>query len=278
MPERSIQYWKDGEPMLTIGEFSRICFVTKKTLRHYDEIGLLRPAHVAENGYRYYTSDQLRTMRLISRLKSYGLSLPEIAVYLANPDGEALSQKLSEKQELMKRELDSAEQVLRQMDQDIEKLRRSIDIMEQDITVKIIEREPKTIFGVRKTINVKDFQELFSELYSSIAKNNIKPLGAPMAFYHDEEFDASRSDIEVAVPVAEGTAGAHTLKGGPHACSTLAGPYDSDAFTAVYAGIVKWIEENGYRMIDSPFDLYVKGGAEVQPQDYITEVYFPVAK
>ncbi|MDL2217710.1 MerR family DNA-binding transcriptional regulator [Christensenellaceae bacterium OttesenSCG-928-M15] len=38
--------------MLTIGEFSRICFVTKKTLRHYDEIGVLRPKFTADNGYR----------------------------------------------------------------------------------------------------------------------------------------------------------------------------------------------------------------------------------
>lgn len=264
--------------MLTIGEFSRICFATKKTLRHYDDIGLLRPAYVAENGYRYYTADQLRTMRLIQRLKLYGLSLPEIAVHLANPDGNTLSHKLEEKHALMKVELDSAERVLRQMSEDIEKLKRSIDIMEQDIIVTLVERDPQTVFGIRRSISVKNFEELFNELFSTLMKNGIAPLGGPLAFYHDEEFSAENSDIEVAAPVAEGTEGSHHVDGGLYACSTITGPYDSDVFTATYAGIVKWIEDNGYHMIGSPFDVYVKGGPEASPQDYITEVYFPIAK
>lgn len=276
--ERSNEHWKDGWPMLTIGEFSRTCFVTKKTLRHYDDIGLLRPAHVAENGYRYYTAEQISTMRLILRLKTYGLSLPEIAAHLANPDSVALSEKLAEKQRLMKRELDTAERVIRQMDRDIEKLKRSIDIMEQNITVSTVERDPQTVFGIRKNISVQNFQELFGDLYATLAKNGIAELGGPMAFYHDEDFNAEHTDIEVAVPVAKGTAGSHEIAGGLHAYSTLAGPYDSDAFTAIYAGIMQWIEENGYHVASSPFDVYVKGGPEVDPQDYLTEVYFPIAK
>ena len=41
--------------MLSIGEFSKICQVSAKTLRYYDEIGLLRPEEInPENGYRYY--------------------------------------------------------------------------------------------------------------------------------------------------------------------------------------------------------------------------------
>lgn len=255
-----------------------MCFVTKKTLRHYDDIGILRPAHVADNGYRYYTADQLRTMRLILRLKTYGLSLPEIAAHLANPDSEALSQKLIEKQRLVERELQNSQRVLRQMEQDIEKLQRSMDIMEQNVTVTTIEREPQTIFGIRKHISVQDFQELFGELYAEISKKGIAPLGGPMAFYHDEDFNAEHTDIEVAVPVAEGTAGSRELAGGLHACSTLAGPYDSDAFTAIYAGIMQWVEANGYHLCGSPFDVYVKGGPEVDPQDYITEICFPIAK
>lgn len=264
--------------MLTIGEFSRTCFVTKKTLRHYDEIGLLRPAHVAENGYRYYTVDQLRTMRLISRLKTYGLSLPEIAAYLANPDDTLLVEKLAEKQLVIQNELSDAEKVLRRLEQDIEKLKRSEDIMKQDVAVKTVERAPETICGIRKTIDVKDFSELFSEMFSTLQKKGIQPLGAPMAFYHDEEFNVNNLDVEVAIPVAEGTAGARKLEGGLHATATLVGPYDADAFTATYAGVVKWIEDNDYRIVRAPFDVYVKGGPEADPQDYITEVYFPIEK
>ena len=65
--------------MLSIGEFSKICQVSVKTLHHYDKLGLLVPAQVdAETGYRYYEAAQLDRMLLIARLKRYGFSLAEI--------------------------------------------------------------------------------------------------------------------------------------------------------------------------------------------------------
>lgn len=78
-----------GDPMLTIGEFSRISRVSTKTLRYYDQIGLIKPEYVGrDSGYRYYETRQLRDMLLISRLKQYQLSLPEIAAILARKDAQ----------------------------------------------------------------------------------------------------------------------------------------------------------------------------------------------
>ena len=42
--------------MYTIGEFSNLAHVSARSLRYYDAMGLLRPAHMGENGYRYYTA------------------------------------------------------------------------------------------------------------------------------------------------------------------------------------------------------------------------------
>ena len=54
--------------MLSIGEFSKICKVSAKTLRYYAEIGLILPSEInPENGYRYYAIEQLETMLLIIR-------------------------------------------------------------------------------------------------------------------------------------------------------------------------------------------------------------------
>ena len=62
--------------MLSIGEFSKICNVSTKTLRYYAEIGLILPDEINnENGYRYYSIEQLETMLFIKRLKSKGVRL-----------------------------------------------------------------------------------------------------------------------------------------------------------------------------------------------------------
>ena len=64
---------------LKIGEFSRICHVTVRTLRHYEEIGLLLPDYIDEwTNYRYYSLVQFQKMQAINRLKELGFSLEEI--------------------------------------------------------------------------------------------------------------------------------------------------------------------------------------------------------
>ena len=73
--------------MLSIGELSKICQVSTKTLRYYAEIGLILPNEINyENRYRYYYIDQLVTMLFIKRLKSYNFSLEEIKVILKSEE------------------------------------------------------------------------------------------------------------------------------------------------------------------------------------------------
>ena len=80
--------------MLSIGEFSKICKVSTKTLRYYDEIGLIKPSKInQENGYRYYSIEQLETMLFINRLKQYRFSLEEIKAIITSE--EILNEKLS---------------------------------------------------------------------------------------------------------------------------------------------------------------------------------------
>ena len=74
--------------MLRIGDFSQLGQVTVVTLRHYDELGLLRPSHIDPfTDYRYYTIDQLPHLNRILELKDLGLSLDQIKSLL----GSALS-------------------------------------------------------------------------------------------------------------------------------------------------------------------------------------------
>src|SRR5678815_5707493 len=65
--------------MFRIGEFSIIAQVPGSVLRYYDQIGLLKPAHIDQfTGYRYYTANQLPQLHRILALKELGLSLEQI--------------------------------------------------------------------------------------------------------------------------------------------------------------------------------------------------------
>ena len=66
--------------MIKIGDFSKLSLVSIKTLRYYDEMGLLKPVHVDQfTGYRYYSASQLPRLHRILALKDLGFSLEQIA-------------------------------------------------------------------------------------------------------------------------------------------------------------------------------------------------------
>lgn len=75
------------EDLLSIGRFARLAGLSVGALRHYDELGLLRPADVDRfTGYRRYRRDQLATARTIARLRELELALDEIREVLAADD------------------------------------------------------------------------------------------------------------------------------------------------------------------------------------------------
>lgn len=70
----------------TVKQLSDLARVSVRTLHHYDEIGLLRPARVGENGYRYYERPQWLRLQQILLYREMGLSLEDIGAALDRKD------------------------------------------------------------------------------------------------------------------------------------------------------------------------------------------------
>jgi DNA-binding transcriptional MerR regulator len=73
-------------PRLRIGQLARESGFTPKTLRYYEDIGLLQPAARGSNGYRLYADESLSRLRLVSRAKGLGLPLADIRTILQISD------------------------------------------------------------------------------------------------------------------------------------------------------------------------------------------------
>lgn len=71
---------------LKVGEFARLCSTTKETLLHYDRKDLLKPKHIASNGYREYSLEQYFDFELICLLKEGGATLQQIKKYRSNEE------------------------------------------------------------------------------------------------------------------------------------------------------------------------------------------------
>jgi DNA-binding transcriptional MerR regulator len=276
-----------GGFLLPIGEFSKICEVSAKTLRYYEEIGLINPDKInPENGYRYYSIRQLKKMLFINRLKSYHFSLEEIKAILELEEDkleERLTLALNRKKREMQEKLNALEYTLKQMSNDILNLEKGIPIMSylDNIEVQLVETQTMNILYMRQMMSSDDYAagygKYFSRLYEKIAAEKLTLLGTPMTIYHSSEYNPAGNDTEFAIPIEEIVKGTRDLPGGLCAKSVLKGSYSG--LTSVYAKLREWVENEGYELVKSPYEVYVTDPNQTTiPEDIVTEVYFPVKK
>lgn len=68
----------EGQGLLKIGDFARLAGTNLRTLRYYEEIGLLRPATRSTGGFRYYRAEDMDRLRMVAHLQALGLELARI--------------------------------------------------------------------------------------------------------------------------------------------------------------------------------------------------------
>ncbi|MFR1518818.1 MAG: MerR family transcriptional regulator [Clostridia bacterium] len=265
--------------MLSIGAFSKITNVTTKTLRYYDEIGLLKPICVdPDSGYRYYDVAQLKTVLLITKLKRYFFSLSEIASVIDQNGNCDLLAMFRRKDREIQTHIDSFERIRTEIEKDLIYLERGIHIMAylDKIEIKLVETQSKNILSLRQKMDVNEYGKYIGILFERITREKLTVAGGPMTIYYDEEFDPENYDTEIAVPIRETVAGTRILPGCLCAMATLKGPYSG--LTSIYTKLKQWTEAERYRISGAPFEIYLTNPAETKPEEYITEVYFPVKK
>lgn len=86
---------------LNIAEFAKLCGVTPRTLKYYEQLGLFSPEKVGENGYREYSIGQIDEVSAIRLFREHGLSLREIGEIIAGDDVESVRRCLRRQQEVL---------------------------------------------------------------------------------------------------------------------------------------------------------------------------------
>jgi DNA-binding transcriptional MerR regulator len=125
--------------MFSIGEFARLGTVSVRTLRHYDEIGLLHPAKVDPNtGYRSYAADQLGQLNRIMALKDLGFSLEQTRKLISGITLEELRGMLALRRAQLEQELEEYLTRLQGVEARLRYIEGETAMPADDITVKKI--------------------------------------------------------------------------------------------------------------------------------------------
>lgn len=266
--------------MLQIGEFSKICLVSVKTLHHYDKIGLLVPMEVDRfTGYRYYGVEQIETMNYIQRLKRYGFSLEEIQRLLTVSDNKELSKALRQQKEKLKRTQQEMAIIVNELQTHISVFERTGDIMtyQKGYTIEVKNSPAMNVLVNRAMMGVDEFGKYYGTLFERVPKEKVTPTGLNGARYYDKEFNHESSDVEVFIGIKEKDKADVVMEPCECAMTLHRGGYST--LSEAYGAIVSWIIENGYEMAGAPFDLYIKTQFDsLSPEKWETEVYFPIRK
>ncbi len=272
--------------MFKIGMFSKLNKISVKTLRHYDEIGLFKPAYVDDStGYRFYSASQLPQLHKILVLKEIGFSLHEIKTALnQNTTTETMIGFLEMKQQEVERALSEEQRKMDRIVYYLKSIRQEANVLQYSVIIKEL---PKvTVASMRRLIpDYNAFNTLFPEMGNQMIEQNLTCLKPPYCFtiYHDGEHKETDIDVEICEAVTEPGQDTDTMKFKviekiqTAACVMHKGPYST--IGNAYGALMNWIEQNGYDIVAPPRESYIDGvWNKDNPEDWLTEVQIPVRK
>jgi DNA-binding transcriptional MerR regulator len=244
--------------MFSIGEFSRLGGVSVRTLRHYDEIGLLRPATVdPDTGYRGYSAAQLGRLNRIMALKELGLSLTQARRLLDGVTLEELNGMLILRRAQLEHELQEHKNHLLGVEARLRYIAREGVMPADDIVAKKIPAMGVLViagqapaFGPENIVPVVN--RLAAQFDELGIHDGVKAAGHRLIFY-EGGYDGEEVTVCLALPVAEppgelpAPARYRVLPEIEAAVAVRSGPAAS-IFPMVYHDLVRWIGERGYQV------------------------------
>lgn len=127
---------------LTISEFSRISKIQRKALIFYDNIGVFSPKHVASNGYRYYSHDQIYVIAVINVLKELGMPLSEIKEYTSNITPENAISLLREQETNLTNKIEELQSIQDMLGIKLQKLEEGVSSLVDTVQTQYFEEIP----------------------------------------------------------------------------------------------------------------------------------------
>ncbi|WP_377270998.1 MerR family transcriptional regulator [Peterkaempfera sp. SMS 1(5)a] len=273
--------------MYTIGDFAKHGRVSVRMLRHYDAVGLLRPARVdPASGYRSYEAHQLTRLNRIIALKDLGFTLQQVGAIL---DQRVSTEELQGMLRLRRAELAADMAAATARLAQVEARLRAIDseghMPATDVVLKTVPAvRIAELSAVAASYGPEDIgpvlTPLYDELFRRLAAAGITPTGPGVAWYED----APQGDGAV-IAHAGVTVAAEPRDGLDVDIVDL--PPIGTAATAVHRGsmdqvvstgqaMARWIDANGYRSAGYAREIYLEC-----PEDkagWVTELQEPVVR
>jgi DNA-binding transcriptional MerR regulator len=273
--------------MLNIGEFARLGHVSRRMLRHYDELGLLTPDQVdPDSGYREYGVRQLPRLHRIVALRDLGFGLDQISQILSDDiANEELRGMLRLRRAQIEHTVGEEQDRLRRVEAHLRALEWS-DIVElQDIVIK--QTQPIRIAqasaeGLAHTDIGAAFGRLLPQVIAHLEAVGAKA-GISLGVYEDDGGTTPEGEIvlhagfdigDQEVPDSETV---RVVNLGMIEVATAIYRGGDDGIVAAWEALVRWIDDSGYRLVGDCRELYHEWHDDDESSNVI-ELQQPIAR
>lgn len=260
-----------------IGMFAAMNRVSVKTLRFYEEQGLLNPAKIdEETGYRYYTLSQMAKIHQIQALKTAGFTLDEIANIRLCDDEESII--LKKKSELLTKVAELTAQIA-VLDNYLSKKRPCL------LAPVLIKTLPECKVAYMKT-KLTSYDSLFEKMPEMGGFMERAGCVCALPEYcftnYLETVDKEEVEVELCEAVTEIKEELGELKFKTMPCQQVASIFHKGSYRTImssYELVFKYIEENGYNISGNIRENYIDGVWNKENEsDWLTEIQIPIQK
>ncbi|RKR87574.1 DNA-binding transcriptional MerR regulator [Micromonospora pisi] len=275
--------------MFSIGDFAKVGRVSVRMLRHYDAIGLLRPAVVdPTNGYRFYHADQLRRLNRVIALKDLGFTLQQVQAVLDDQlDVEELRGMLRLQRAELAARLAADAARLTGIEARLRMIENEGHMHTEDVVLKkIAPVRVAELSAVAASYEAADIGPVIQPLYPEVIRRvdaaGVAMIGPSVAYY-----EPAPGEPGEAVVVHAGVAVAVAPQPG-HDFAIVDLPAIESAATIIHRGsmdeadrsmqiLARWVEENGYRMIGYAREVCLEFVPD-QPDQWVHEFQVEVSR
>ncbi len=192
--------------LLKIGDFSRLSQTTVDTLRHYDTIGLLQPAHIDQfTNYRYYSLEQLSRIHRIIALKELGLSLEQIGIMLnKEPSREQMLGMLALQEAELEQQVRDRQARLARVKFRLRMLEMEDEMPELDVVIKKL--EPMRVLQTRQICaGFPGIEAVGREMIAAMEQHGVQldEKRHQVNIYYGEDYNMDDMDITYTYPIVD---------------------------------------------------------------------------
>lgn len=272
----------------TIGEVSKLCNIPIRTLRYYDDIGLLKPDRISpDTNYRYYSKEGLRKIPLIKYYKQLGFKLEDIGPMLERREIEVL-------EEYMAKELLLVERQMAELQKKHFAIREWQRLLQQGESLLAETGEGREIrmerFPLYRTMKFRyeveerktaDMEVLYSNLFVELChRHNVFAYGPFMLYFDDfgRRVDRTFTGVDCYTAVIEdGSNAAMTTEVGGFEALSVVHRGDYRTIGDTYRAVQDWAERERIPLQGASYERYIiDPWVTAHSDNYVTELVLPI--